>query len=219
MMNYLWVDIHTHQQKFRSETISIFNLSTNDSGDDKKRVSIGIHPWRIQEENWLNQFQYVIENAKNSNVKFIGETGIDKLKGPSLDIQKKIFEAHVELALELDKPLIIHCVKAQNEIIAILKGKNFDLPVIFHGFDKKLSAAKEVIKNGFSISLGKSLFSKPELSKEVLQLIPHSNIFFETDDSNHSIQEMYAQAALISGQTLLYWQKIIFSNYQNLGNE
>lgn len=219
MMKHLWVDIHTHQQINNNQIISIFNSFTNESSEVNHRISIGIHPWKIDSDNWLTDFQKIKKASANQNVKFIGETGLDKIKGPVLEIQQKVFEAHIQLAKETNKPLIIHCVKAHNETIEILKKNNFPFPVIFHGFDKKLSIAKEIIKNGFFISFGKALFIKPEISKEVLQMVPHDKIFFETDESNYSIQEIYSQASLLSGHSIEYWKKSVFSNYQNLGNE
>ena len=64
------------------------------------------------------------EAISNEKVIMIGECGLDKVWGPTLDIQEASFRRHIELSEKHQKPLIIHCVKAYNEIIAI-KSYNF----------------------------------------------------------------------------------------------
>lgn len=210
-----FIDIHTHNVNSNNEVISIYNFLFDKNSKFSEFNSIGIHPWKIS-KNWEQDFEIIRKISEQKNIKFIGETGLDKLKGTDLLLQELIFENHISLANQLKKPLIIHCVKSQNEIIAILKKNNFNQKVIFHGFDKKLSSAKEIIKNGYFISLGKSLFTKPELAKEILQMIPHQNIFFETDNSHYAIQDIYQQASQLSGHTIDYWKKTVFSNFEKL---
>lgn len=217
-MEIPFIDIHTHKLYFEKNVISVLNIGFKNQFIPNQLFSYGIHPWDLTMDE--NKTKELLEDYyQNKNMRIIGEAGLDKIHGPDLELQKKVFEVHIDLAEKYHLPLIIHCVKSYNEILKMLERTSSIPTVIFHGFDKKLSVTKEIIKKGYSISLGESLFKKPEIMKELLQTIPHNFIFFETDESYYTIQEIYVQASILSGHSVQYWKKSVFSNYQNLGNE
>jgi TatD DNase family protein len=112
--------------------------------------------------------------------------------------------------------MILHCVKAFDEILAMLKNKISPDKIIFHGFHKSPEMAFDLTAKGYSISVGKSLFIQPDRMKTVFEKVNPNKIFFETDDSEYSIEEIYQKAADISGQSLDFWKNQINSNFEKI---
>ena len=101
---------------------------------EEKKLSCGIHPWHIQDANaQLEELKSRLDTF--NNIVAIGEAGLDKLHSPvSLLQQQEIFHQQALLAEEYEKPLIIHCVKAWEEIIREKKSLRPSVPWIIHGF-------------------------------------------------------------------------------------
>lgn len=78
-----------------------------------------------------------IENiASRNTLVAIGECGLDKVCKTDFVLQQEVFAAHIILANKLKKPLVLHCVKAYDEIIKMLSLHKNLVHVIFHGFNK-----------------------------------------------------------------------------------
>ena len=75
----------------------------------------------------------------------IGETGLDKLSARYED-QILLFHAHLDIAKKIKKPIIVHCVKSQNDILRALKYKKFNQKMMIHGFNGSREEAFNVIK-------------------------------------------------------------------------
>ena len=102
----------------------------------------------------------------------------------------------INLANEVHKPLIIHCVRAIEEVLASLKKANCRVPVIFHGFNKGPEMTDQILKHGHYLSYGKSLLSS-EKSMNAFRQTPFDRIFLETDDSGLQIESIYAAATTL----------------------
>jgi len=196
-----YIDIHTHRKENRENVFSLQNINPEDFKNEgakarKHKVescfSVGIHPWYIDNsvEDKLNILKQI---ASNPAILAIGETGLDKLCPVDFNLQKEIFNAQIFNAKEVKKPLIIHCVKAYNEIQQLLKNAQPNASVIFHGFRGKPQLAEELIKAGFYLSFGK-LFNE-----ESLKITPLDRIFLETDDKELKIEEIYSLVAEVKG--------------------
>ncbi|MBL7935078.1 MAG: TatD family hydrolase, partial [Bacteroidia bacterium] len=123
----------------------------------------------------------------------IGECGLDKVIDIDLELQKKIFISQLNLAVKYQKPVIIHCVKAFDELMEICSLYHSKIPLIIHGFNKSLLLAKQLIDKGFYISLNHSIFKKEDIDFSVLSL---EKLFLETDNKETiSIEEVYQKAA------------------------
>lgn len=188
----MFINLHTHCQTQTGE-IAVVNLCKNygqvlDSG----YYSVGIHPWYVNTP-WLTQFKAIEEHGTYTNVVAIGETGLDKLCKTDWQIQLLIFKAHIQLASSLKKPLIIHCVKAWSEVRALLAKEKVSVPVIFHGYQKNKELAKQLTDEGYYLSFGKAL--EKDTAQEVLQAIPATRFFLETDDAPVTIESVYKNAA------------------------
>ena len=182
------IDIHTHNNTAGN---SIFNSGTLYLAD--KKISVGIHPWHINAE-WKNKLATIVGFAEKGNVVAIGECGIDILKSPApVELQEEIFKAHILLAEELRKPLIIHCVKAYDRLVALRNELKPQQAWIVHGFRGKPQQTEQLIKAGFYISLGE------KFNPDSARIIPADSLFIESDESSAAIADIYAAVACAKG--------------------
>lgn len=191
---------HTH---FRDNSeIAIVNINIADIDEhfvfpDYRYYSIGLHPWNATIELW-NTKQTLLSNIlHNKYIKAIGETGIDKLRGSSVQEQQEIFVQHAHLAENHNKPLIIHCVRAYNEIIELKKSIKPQIPWIIHGFNTKRAIADELWKHEFILSFGASICVPQSHTAEILKNAPDNAFLLENDDSTMHIEQIYEHAALL----------------------
>jgi len=193
-------------------------LFNNRFGFDKKYFlekyfSVGIHPWDADLEISFSEFEGMIQNQ---NCLAIGECGLDKLKGPDLEIQKTIFISQLDLAVKYQLPVIIHCVKAFDELIEICKPYYSKVSLIIHGFNKSSQLAKQLIDKGVYISWHYSVFDKTEYDFSLFSL---NNIFLETDNyENISIVDVYKNAALRFHHSENDLKEKIYTNFTALFN-
>jgi TatD DNase family protein len=210
-----FINIHTHTLRKSADVISIYNLKLEESIPDST-FSCGIHPWHINPLNYYAQIKNLEKQLSYENAIFIGECGLDKLKCSDFKLQQTVFQLQINLAVKHQKPMILHCVRAFDEILAMLKNKVSPDKIIFHGFHKSPEMAFDLTSKGYSISLGKSLFLQSERMKTVFEKINPNKMFFETDDSEYTIEEVYQKAVEISGQSLDFWKNQINQNFEKL---
>lgn len=211
-----YINIHSHRKPQSDEELCIRNCPLLDTMLNVKDlaypVSVGIHPWETStcDENKLNLANKLMQQE---HVKAIGECGLDRLKGASIERQKEIFEQHIDWANELNKPLIIHCVKAYSDILYYLKF--IRVPVIMHGFKGKLAEAEELIRKGAVLSFGERILNDENL-QIIVKKTPLNQMFFETDSKPIRIELMYEKASEILHIPLLELKEILFSNYKRI---
>lgn len=185
-------DIHTHHRKPETEGYEvrcILNTSPDDYASTEKNMenvwfSCGIHPWLSF--NSESQFELLKDFAVQDKLIAIGEAGLDKLKGPDLGIQIEVFRKQIELAQKVKKPLIIHCVKAWDELIALYKEYRTDIPWIIHGYRGNVEQTTQLDKLGFKFSIGE------RFNAEALRYIPIDSLFCETDMSDVFVSKVYS---------------------------
>lgn len=194
-------NIHTHQACNKKENC-LQNIIIDEKIPEiqpKTFYSAGIHPWYL--ENFDKKKKILEKTLKNPYCVAVGECGLDfhpkNLAKYNKQIQLDAFEFQIKMAEKFKLPLIIHCVKCFDELIQIKKNhKNSDIPWIIHGFAKNKEIAKTLIQNGFYISFGPDLIKNPK-NQEALQVVPMDKLFFETDDKNINIQEIYVEASVL----------------------
>lgn len=144
---------------------------------------VGVHPCDVKELNEDN-FIYLNQLAKKDKVVAIGEIGLDYYwDSENKDLQKYWFERQIELALELDLPLVIHSREAAKDTYDILKkyhsGKLFG---VIHCYSYSLEMAKEFEKLNFVFGIGGVVtFNNAKKLKEVVSYLPIDKIVLETD--------------------------------------
>ena len=150
-------------------------------------ASIAIHPHTVGKEDFdLNKFK---ELGKNKKVVAIGETGLDyafcENDEKTQELQKEVFIQHLELAKELNKPVIIHCRRLFPEILEIIKEQqtaNNEQKIrgVLHCYMGRWSYAEEYLKMGFYIGFTGLITYARDYDK-VIKNIPLEKILIETD--------------------------------------
>jgi len=147
--------------------------------------TFGIHPHESKNHTNINH-EYIVNEKKNCRkIIGIGETGLDFYYNNSeKSVQKKSFIEHINAALNLDIPLIVHTRNAEFDTYDILKSekKNSNLKVLIHCFTGSRDFSKKLIDINCYISVSGIITFKNsvELSKTVAD-IPIENLLVETD--------------------------------------
>ena len=145
----------------------------------------------------------------------IGECGLDKRIDIPMELQQSVFEQQILLAQKHNKPVIIHCVAAFQEVIEIRNKLKITVPLIIHGFSKNIQLAKQLLDNGFYLSFGKYLIRNPELEL-VFAAVPNDRFFLETDTAEQTIQDVYALAAKYKKSTVTELQELVSINFNSV---
>lgn len=203
-----FIDAHTHQIKAGSQ-ITLLNILVGPSFTEYRnlatihnqypqvRFSVGIHPWYMDE--WQRYVDLLEEIALTPQVIAIGECGLDKNAKAPLSEQMELFRKHIDLSETLQKPLIIHCVKFFNEILENRKTSQSKMSWIIHGFNSSPEIARKCIDSGIILSFGQSLFRPESNNHKTIKWLDKTTFFLETDESEHSIEEVYQQCANFIG--------------------
>ena len=208
-------NFHTHRYTSQATILELVNQYPQEFNGSFPFYSIGIHPWYISESRLAEDLKIIEEKLQTSNCLAIGECGLDKKIEVSLELQRSVFEKQLALAEKYKKPVVIHCVAAFQEVIAIKKKMQISVPMIIHGFSKNSQIAEQLIKEGFYISFGKYLLKNPGL-KTVFQNIPNDRFFLETDTIEENIEQVYDIAAKYKDITIRELQNIVSSNFENV---
>lgn len=210
-----YFNLHTHQFMNQADVLELVNQYPQEFDASLPFYSIGIHPLYINENRLAADFQMVDEKLALPECLALGECGLDKRSETPFEVQQLVFEKQLALAQKHQKPVVIHCVAAFQEVIETKKRLKITVPMIIHGFSKKVELAKQLIDNGFYVSFGKNLLRNPEL-EPVFKSIPNDRFLLETDMVEEGIQEVYALAAKYKELELGELQKIVNNNYKTI---
>ncbi len=235
-----FLDFHTHIRQSTNEcllenefqhkgTFSVYSLGLNEVQTLQEKpysspfgpCSVGLHPWEVNEVTYKNDLDRIENVINNEKVIFIGECGLDKWKGGNFALQKEVYLAHIRMANKVNKPLILHCVKAFDELISLNKVERPHVPQIIHGFNKSPDLAKQLINKGFFLSFGQAIKCEngSNHAAESLIICFESNLpfFLETDQAMLSIEDIYEQAANILKISKEALKDVIFANWKKIG--
>lgn len=212
-------NLHTHHPRHRPDLLEIENLRP---GQDESGMagyfSAGLHPWFLSEASLESDLEWLEKQAGRPEVFAIGEAGLDKLTDTPWDLQMRAFQHVVEISEAVQKPLIIHCVRAFEAIAALKKQWKPTSPWIIHGFDKNPQTAAMLLKAGCYLSFGKALLRPNSHAAEALRQTPPERYFLETDDAPElTIEVVYARAAEILGVSVAAVCAQVQSNASRLG--
>lgn len=211
------INIHTHHP-VKSDEIQLKNCQLPKELPTREGAiySIGLHPWDLENINIDNLFPKMVKWAQQENVIAIGECGIDRFINTSIELQEKVFIRQIELAEQLNKPLIIHAVKSYPDIIRIKKDRKKTVPWILHGYNGNQQTTEQLKAHDLYFSIGSQLLKSPEKLLKSIVLIPLEKLFFETDESHESIETIYIFAAEKLGISLQELKTEIYSNYKRV---
>ncbi|MBN8567231.1 MAG: TatD family hydrolase [Flavobacteriales bacterium] len=208
-------NLHTHKYTNQENILELVNQYPWEFDEKIPFYSIGIHPWYINEDKLSIDLQTIEQKLALHNCLALGECGLDKRIEIPLETQINVFKAQIFLAEKCQKPLVLHCVAAFQEIIQIKKELNIKVPLIIHGFSKNKQIAKQLLDNGFYLSFGKYLLQNPEL-KTVFQSVPNDRFFLETDTVEELLEEVYALAADYKNIEIEEIKEIVASNFEKV---
>ena len=189
----LYINIHSHRRAQNNEWNVENHYENFGQMATGGRFSAGLHPWYLKEFHWENDLRALKEISISPDVVAIGECGLDRVCKTDFSLQEKIFVAQVQLANQVQKPLIIHCVRAWDEVISVLKKEENKVPVVFHGFNKNEVLARKITSTGYYLSFGNAL--QYEQARLVISAVPIDKILLETDDVDIHIETVYEMAA------------------------
>ena len=190
-------DVHTHQPAVHPEDIAIVSVDLREPFvPGTLRYSVGVHPWYVDFHHPVETallYDKVREYANHPAVTAIGETGLDKITAKTTEdfqFQYALFFAHARVAEEVNKILIIHCVKAWNDLLSIHKALKPSIPWVIHGFRGKESIANRLLDAGLYLSFGLH-YSIDALKAAWV----NRRLLAETDDNQINIRDVYHRIA------------------------
>ena len=159
------LDCHTHSQELCCQAIR--SLTYAEWGDDAtieegQLYSIGYHPWSLPPEKSLtpliDQMQRRLASAPQ--IVAIGECGIDKVRSNATLSQQLVWlEAQMRLACQLQRPILLHTVRAWAEMIEVRSQMAQEFaqlpPMVLHGFRARGEVAQMMLSKGFALSFGR----------------------------------------------------------------
>lgn len=208
------IDLHTHRVPTDDAILAIVNMPLETPCPEDGLFSYGIHPWDVNVEfvGSENAFSLLEKRLKIPSVIALGEVGLDKMH-PDFSLQQSIFERQIALSEHCQKPLIIHNVRSDNEIIASFKRHKPTQPWILHGYNGALQDAQRLIKLGLYLSLGDAILHPQRKISRALKGLPLEHLFFETDTSETPIAEIYQHASSLLKMSSEDLKKQIFANF------
>lgn len=191
------------------------------------KAALGLYPLdavKLSDAEIDKEIQFIRENRKEFIA--IGEVGLDfKEDSTEHERQKYIFNKIVSVAIELDKPIIVHSRKAENICIELLK-KAKAKKVIMHCFSGKFKLVERIRDNGWFLSIPTNV-KYSEQFQNIAKAIPLTNLFCETDspflhpdkEKNNepaNVIESYKTIAVLKGISLEDVTLMIAQNYVRL---
>lgn len=145
-------------------------------------AAVGIHPDEVGSLN-EERFAALKELCGREKVVAVGEIGLDYYwDNESHDVQKEWFVRQLDLARELNLPVLIHSREAAADTMEIMKEHGQGLRGVIHCYSYSKEQAKEYVKMGYYIGVGGVVtFKNSRVLKEVVKAIPLEHIVVETD--------------------------------------
>lgn len=210
----MFINTHTHTQLYDAK-IELVNAEIG-SPDKPNYYSYGLHPWYILQDTCEAQLEDLKIIVHEKRCLAVGECGLDKLSKVDFDLQTEVFIEQIRIANQVKKPLIIHCVKAFNELINCLNLNGNQVPVIVHGFNNNENIARIMVNEGLYFSFGKALLGYESNASKAIKNVGRKNFFLETDDADISIKYIYKKAAELLGIDEEIMRQQLQSNFERV---
>lgn len=219
-----FIDIHTHHSTPEPGVFAVENVMVHEvsgpGGISAQVFTAGIHPWFLDEKNSHPLLEIVRMAASMPGIIAIGEAGFDRLRGPSPELQLNTFEDQAEIAKTFEKPMVIHCVKAWDELLFAHKKIKPSTSWLIHGFRGKKELASQLLSRGMYISVWFEFALRDE-SAELVKFVPKERLFLETDGSGADIRDIYKKVSDNLGissdelkRNIIYNYKVLFGSEQ-----
>ncbi len=195
-----YVNIHTHRPTGRG-----IELRT-----------AGVHPWEAGEATVgaVGALAERLCGGASDAIQAVGETGLDFACPVPREAQFNALRAQLALARQAGMPVVLHCVRAFEPLMREL-ARCEPRAVIFHGFIGSPEQARQALRRGYYLSFGERAFASPKTLR-ALREVPLGQLFFETDDDEVTIGEIYDRAAAVLGLPEEVLQRATLENYERL---
>lgn len=218
------INFHTHHED-KLAAIQVIQVYPKDGRKAIARgglrdFSLGLHPWFVTEDfsNELEELRNILATPSLSQrIIAVGECGIDRvINRDRFDLQIQVFRQQIRLANQYKKALVIHCVRAHQDVLQILKQEENKMPVIFHGVNNKFETIAPVLEAGYYCSFGYALFVEGSPVLDTFLRTPLDRLFLESDDREDGVAEVYKRAAVLREIDLKTLKQSIRTNYKNI---
>ncbi len=215
-----YVDFHTHCR--RGDALEILNIDPLNEESFVLAVecglpfSVGMHPWRTAEntERLNEAFERMDRVAQNGQAMAIGECGLDWSVDVDRRLQTEVFERQLELAKQCNLPVILHCVRAFEDVMSRLVRAKAERAV-FHSFIGSTEQVARVVSKGYFCSFSPRSLASARTC-EVIRRITPSALLIERDECECPIDEVYSAVAALRGCSIGELREIVFDNYKRL---
>ncbi len=185
-------DILVASYDLPSSRLALETVARHDGRPVALRAAVGIHPHdsRDADAAAMAELREMARTGAGTGTLpvAIGETGLDYHYDLSpRDVQRAVFRLHMEMARELDLPVIVHEREATEDSLRLMRdlhaeGRLRRVPGVFHCFGGSVETAKELMGLGFFLSFaGPVTFRNASRLLEVVKSIPPSRLLVETD--------------------------------------
>ena len=149
----------------------------------------GLHPWVADQPLDLNRLQ---ESLSEPEVVGVGEIGLDfKVPSPGREVQLRTLEAQLDLAVQLDLPVALHCRGAFEEMLAVLAGYAPKLSGLVHAFTRGPQLAERFLALGLHLSYGGGITRRhAKRARRGAAVAPLGRLLLETDAPSIGLQEV-----------------------------
>lgn len=148
-------------------------------------AALGIHPNSAGQttDSTLADLATIYRDPAHKRIVALGETGLDYYRQyVPHEVQRESFRAHLDLARQLDLPVIVHTRDAHADVLAVLKRDGAGTRGVMHSFSGDISFAEECILLGYMVSLaGPVTFRKAADKHEIAAWVPLEMLLVETD--------------------------------------
>lgn len=150
--------------------------------DGRVFAAVALHPTRAKDLGDCER-ETLRELARHPRVVAVGETGLDYYWDySSPESQWEAFRWHIELAKQVDKPLMIHDRDAHEDILSILRAEGAPRTVVFHCFSGDAEFARACVDEGYVLSFaGTATFRNAKGVREAASVVPAGQLLVETD--------------------------------------
>lgn len=182
-------------------------------GDENVTPFFGIHPWYLNPDSWEEDMRLLESWLRRFPRAGIGETGLDKCRRgiPAFAVQKEALQRHLELAVRLDRPAVLHCCRAWGTLAGML-AEHPGLKAVLHGWTGALDPVTGFPGNDCLLSIGPREMEKPGL----LASIPLHRLALESDGHPEALPELYQTAAEELDMTVEKLSKLIQGNMEKI---
>ncbi len=194
-MSAYYFDAHSHSDSLAPEIITLRSFSHNHSWVQKEGFfSLGIHPWFTKDSSLQALSAELTKVMESDFFLALGECGLDRVANTSWTEQLKYFSGQIDLAKKLKiQVVVIHSVKAYDEILNLIEEYQYSGTLIFHDFNASEEIAQKILSKGHILSLGKTLERENSRVRKYLDKEMLSQLLLESDDEKILITKRYEQ--------------------------